>query len=65
MKHKGFFTTIVFLDDEVFLKNEEYRDEYVLNDSGVVFVGFKTPKPWNFAQVTMFSYRISYVPCSW
>ncbi|KAG8446606.1 hypothetical protein GDO86_014162 [Hymenochirus boettgeri] len=41
------------LDDEVYLANEEERNEYVLNDNGIVFIGSEkhiTNLAWNFGQ---------------
>ena len=51
------FTFLVFfiLDDQVFMDWEDGRKEYVLNETGRVYVGgAKKPqgRPWNFGQVT-------------
>ncbi|KAM6169267.1 protein-glutamine gamma-glutamyltransferase 4-like [Rhynchocyon petersi] len=42
-------------EDAVFMPNEEERTEYILNDSGYVYMGdFRSiqEKPWNFGQVS-------------
>jgi len=46
----GFFA----LDDVVFLADEAQRKEYVLNDTGYIYVGSAYSiygRPWNFGQV--------------
>ena len=40
-------------DDEVYMKDENLREEYVLNDTGTVYWGGRRPKYWNFAQVSI------------
>ena len=45
----------VWADDEVYMKDEAERQEYVLNDQGYVYKGHEyqpRPNPWNFGQVT-------------
>ncbi len=42
------------LDDEVYLSDEDKRQEYVLNESGLIWAGTHRSTftwPWNFAQV--------------
>ncbi|XP_078000941.1 protein-glutamine gamma-glutamyltransferase K-like isoform X2 [Glandiceps talaboti] len=44
-------------DDVVFLDNEDSRQEYVLNDGGLLFEGSHSnpkPRPWNFGQFDTF-----------
>ncbi|XP_042521836.1 protein-glutamine gamma-glutamyltransferase 4 [Dipodomys spectabilis] len=41
------------IDDPVFLPDEEERKEYILNDTGYIYMGFAKHirgKPWNFGQ---------------
>merc|ERR1719204_2084945 len=38
--------------DEVYMEDEELKQEYVLNDFGYVYWSGHKPKPWNFAQFT-------------
>ena len=38
-------------DDEVYLEDEKLREEYVLYDTGCVFVSGKRWRPWLFGQV--------------
>jgi hypothetical protein len=50
------FGIYLYPDDEVYLAEEDLRNEYVLNDDGVVYAGWSRrigPKPahWNFGQV--------------
>jgi len=43
------------LDDEVFLANEAQRQEYVLNQEGVIYWGTENAvlaQPWDFSQVS-------------
>jgi hypothetical protein len=43
-------------EDLVFLSSEEERAEYILNDTGYIYMGFFKHirgKPWNFGQVTI------------
>lgn len=43
-----------FSEDDVFLDSEEERQEYVLNDSGVIFRGVEKhirAQGWNYGQV--------------
>lgn len=42
------------LDDEVFLPNEAQRQEYILNQDGVIYWGTENEilaQPWDFGQV--------------
>lgn len=42
------------LDDEVFLANEAQRQEYILNQEGVIYLGTENAvlaQPWDFSQV--------------
>ena len=46
-----------YLDDEVYLADEELRTEYVLNDTGIIYRGnvrYIDEKHWNFGQVGIF-----------
>ncbi|CAC5374003.1 TGM1 [Mytilus coruscus] len=41
-------------DDSVYMENSSYREEYVMNDSGRIWVGSQWRnygRPWNFGQV--------------
>lgn len=43
------------LDDEVFLANEAQRQEYILNQDGVIYWGTENAvlaQPWDFSQVS-------------
>lgn len=43
------------LDDEVFLANEAQRQEYILNQEGVIYWGTENAilaQPWDFSQVS-------------
>ena len=45
-------------DDGVFMKEEKHREEYVMNESGLIYAGTYDNMftwPWNFAQVDMCS----------
>ena len=50
--------TIIFnIDDTVYMEKSKERDEYVLNDTGRVYVGKAskiTGRPWNFGQVYIY-----------
>ena len=44
-----------FLEDAVMLASEAEREEYVLNESGIIWAGAHNDMftwPWNFAQVS-------------
>lgn len=44
-----------FSEDDVFLASEEERQEYVLNDSGIIFRGVEKhirAQGWNYGQVS-------------
>lgn len=44
-----------FSEDDVFLDSEEERQEYVLNDSGIIFRGVEKhirAQGWNYGQVS-------------
>lgn len=46
---------LCFSEDDVFLASEEERQEYVLNDSGIIFRGVEKrirAQGWNFGQVS-------------
>ena len=50
------FGISLYPDDEVYLAEEDLRNEYVLNDDGVVYAGLSrrsgpNPARWNFGQV--------------
>lgn len=41
-------------DDSVFMASEEERAEYILNDTGYIYMGFAKQikeKPWTYGQV--------------
>lgn len=43
------------LDDEVFLANEAQRQEYILNQDGIIYQGTENAilaQPWDFSQVS-------------
>ena len=43
-----------YTDDEVYLEEEDFREEYVLSDDGKLYAGWDSgPRdvPWNFGQV--------------
>lgn len=45
---------LVFTEDTVYMENEVWRKEYVLNDKGLIWMGSQTsffPKKWVFGQV--------------
>lgn len=45
---------ILLLDDDVYMVNEKERQEYVLNDSGIIFQGkekYIQQEAWNYGQV--------------
>jgi len=45
---------MIAIDDGVYLESEAKREEYVLNNNGMIFRGnLKRPSPmhWNYAQV--------------
>ena len=42
--------------DTVFMKDRDEREEYILNESGIIWRGTHEkmkPTPWNFAQVCL------------
>ena len=46
--------SILFIDDSVHMSEEKHLDEYVLNESGLIYAGtyhHMFTWPWNFAQV--------------
>lgn len=48
------------LDDEVFLANEAQRQEYILNQEGIIYQGTENAilaQPWEFSQVSKRSNR--------
>lgn len=52
----AFFLMLFFsnLDDEVFLPNEAQRQEYILNQDGIIYQGTENAilaQPWDFSQV--------------
>lgn len=49
-------TSFQFPEDEVYMKDEKRREEYVLNDHGAVFWGGRRGKPWYFGQVSWLFY---------
>ena len=51
------------LEDEVYMKDERGREEYVLNDSGAVFCSGRRAKPWYFGQVGHYLTMQVSVPC--
>ena len=45
---------LVVAEDQVFMENEAWRDETVMNETGKIYTGNWQQigyKPWNFAQV--------------
>ena len=49
---KGF--NFIFIEDIVYMENEAERFEYVLNDTGRIWIGSARchyGRPWNFGQV--------------
>lgn len=60
------YVTMIFLftEDGVYMENEMWRDEYILNDVGKIYAGnYKQigAKPWNFGQVLESHWRISLI----
>lgn len=50
--------SIFFKDDAVYLKDDDKRQEYVLNDNGLIWRGSHSrmrPSPWNYGQVSRMS----------
>lgn len=50
---------ILLLDDDVYMANEKERQEYVLNDSGIIFQGLEKyiqQEAWNYGQVNSITY---------
>lgn len=46
--------TSSFPDDPVYLDNQAHREEYVLNEHGILYEGVHkhiTSRPWHFGQV--------------
>ena len=44
----------VFLDDGVYMSEEKHLEEYIVNESGLIYAGTYDDMftwPWNFAQV--------------
>ena len=42
-------------DDSVYMSNDSEREEYVMNETGLIWAGTTNSKftwPWNFAQVS-------------
>ena len=49
---------LIYADDLVYMANEEEREEYVLDDTGGIWVGANVSnyrRPWNFGQVLVLS----------
>ena len=47
---------LLFPDDHVYLNDNAERKEYVLKDSGRMFVGdhnYMSPRPWRYGQVSI------------
>ena len=45
---------LIFVDDQVYMEDEDDRKEYVLHDRGNIYMGGAKQifgKPWNFGQV--------------
>lgn len=45
---------ILLVDDDVYMADEDERQEYVLNDSGIIFQGVENDieeEAWNYGQV--------------
>lgn len=47
-------------DDEVYMENEEWKKEYVMNDTGLQFVSGKRGVAWNFGQFTDAALKCSF-----
>ena len=46
--------SISFIDDSVHMSEEKHLDEYIMNESGLIYAGTYDDMftwPWNFAQV--------------
>ena len=57
------------VDDEVFLDDEDLRNEYVQKDGGLVYAGWSSrhgpsPNYWNFGQVCSICYVCLKLPIS-
>ena len=48
--------SILFIDDSVHMSEEKHLDEYIMNESGLIYAGTYDEMftwPWNFAQVKL------------
>lgn len=57
-----------FSEDDVFLDSEEERQEYVLNDSGIIFRGVEKhirAQGWNYGQVFRGTTRGGWTRAGW
>ena len=57
------FRSFLFLDDPVYMDEEKYLEEYILNDKGVLFCGNYRQigaRPWNFGQVFLHNSIVFY-----
>lgn len=46
---------ILYTEDSVYLPEEAHREEYIMNESGIIWAGAHSDMftwPWNFAQVS-------------
>ena len=44
---------LILLDDSVYMENDDYRNEYVMNEKGRIWTGRQNGRPWDFGQVVI------------
>ena len=57
---------IIHTDDTVYLSEEVDREEYIMNESGIIWAGAHNDMftwPWNFAQVSSYILSLWYESC--